>query len=89
MFFDQTEESPDSEDLTDEEIERAFPASSIETMIEFLRERKCESGHKFLPASHALRKRGDHYYHRVDLVCAENTHTGRVTFRADWLQLKV
>ena len=79
-------EDQDSEDLTDEEISISFVVSSVDAMIAFLQDLTCDEGHKFVPSAHSLRKRKPHYYHRIDLVCAEGTHTGRVTFRADWLQ---
>jgi len=75
----------DSEDLSDEEINKAIPVSSVEAMINVLRETVCSQCRQPIEVrSQALRRRVPFLYSRVKVCCVEG-HEQAVIFRVDWL----
>lgn len=82
-----TELGDDSEDFTDQEVEQAIVAPSVDKMIAHLRDVRCPQcgGPIEVKGGHALRRRVPHLYGRMQLICAEQ-HEHPIVFRLDWLQ---
>lgn len=82
----------DSEDLTDEEVERAVVATSpsaisqaaLEPIKQITERTEGIPGHR-LTVKHELRRRKPHLYWRLRLTSSEVAEEVLV-FRADWLQ---
>jgi hypothetical protein len=75
----------DSDDLSQDEVDRSMTAATVEAVVEALRGVKCSSCKQRLePRSHELRRKSPHLYWRANLQCEANHKETRV-FRVGWL----
>lgn len=74
----------DSEDLTDQEVERAIALPNVDRVIAHLRDLCCECSKSVQPVKHELRRRTPSLYWRMQLKCGLG-HEMKVVFRIDWL----
>jgi len=79
----------DSEDLTDEEVERAVVVTSSNEVTQAATVPIVAFSERFagqkIKIAHELRRRSPHLYHRLRLSSSEGAEEVLV-FRADWLQ---
>jgi hypothetical protein len=77
----------DSDDLTDQDVEKAIPLPSVDRVIAHIRAQLCPTCQGPVePVMQHLRIKNRILYWRVALSCAERHPETRLLIRADWVQ---